>query len=152
MRGHSITHYGHRCKIPEKSNLLVATWSYRRLSTKEHNAWRDVISHSTFGWTIVFPCCRARVTPVSKSLMHILCHSAIVCVNTLIYAGLYSVETLEKRMRAPHSIFFFKKLIVINMHILHTVLYKSPKVLTRRICLIMKSSCTCWSFPLFSWL
>ena len=106
MRGHSITHYGHRCKIPEKNHLMVATWSYRRLSTKEHNAWRDVISHSTFGWTIVFPCCRARVTPVSKSLMHILCHSAIVCVNTLICAGLYSVETLEKRMRAPHSIFF----------------------------------------------
>ena len=36
------------------------------------------------------------------------------------------------------------------MHILHTVLYTFPKVLTRRICLPIKSF-FCWaSFPLFS--
>ena len=39
----------------------------------------------------------------------------------------------------------------ISIHILHTVLYKFPKVLRRRICLTIKSSCTCWSFTLFSW-
>ena len=32
-----------------------------------------------------------------------------------------------------------------------TVLYTFPKELTRRICLIIKSCFTWWSFPLFSW-
>ena len=31
----------------------------------------------------------------------------------------------------------------INMHILHTVLYTIPKVLTRRICLTIKSLFSC---------
>ena len=39
----------------------------------------------------------------------------------------------------------------INMHILHTVLYTFPKVLTRRICLTIKSFFSWWSFPLFLW-
>ena len=39
----------------------------------------------------------------------------------------------------------------ISMHILHTVLYTFPKVLTRRICLTIKSFISWWSFPLFSW-
>ena len=39
----------------------------------------------------------------------------------------------------------------INMHILHTVLYTFPRVLTRRICWTVKSSFSWWSFPLFSW-
>ena len=39
----------------------------------------------------------------------------------------------------------------ISMHILHTVFYTFPQVLTRRFCRTIKSSCTCWSFPLFSW-
>ena len=37
------------------------------------------------------------------------------------------------------------------MHILHTVLYTFPKVLTRRICLTIKRLFSWWSFPLFSW-
>ena len=39
----------------------------------------------------------------------------------------------------------------ISIHILHTVLYTFPKVLTRRICLPIKSFFRWWSFPLFSW-
>ena len=39
----------------------------------------------------------------------------------------------------------------INTHILHTVLYTFPKVLTRRICLIIKNFFNLWSFPLISW-
>ena len=39
----------------------------------------------------------------------------------------------------------------ISMHILHTVLYTFPKVLTRRICLTIKSFFSWWSFLLFSW-
>ena len=31
----------------------------------------------------------------------------------------------------------------ISMHILHTVFHKFPKVLTRRFCFTIKSSCTC---------
>ena len=31
----------------------------------------------------------------------------------------------------------------ISMHILHTVFYTFPKVLTRRFCLVIQSSCTC---------
>ena len=31
----------------------------------------------------------------------------------------------------------------ISMHILHTVFYTFPKVLSRRFCLTIKSSCTC---------
>ena len=38
----------------------------------------------------------------------------------------------------------------ISMHILHTVLYIFPKVLTRRICLIIKSFSS-WRSFLFSW-
>ena len=38
----------------------------------------------------------------------------------------------------------------ISMHILHTVLYTFPNVLTRRICLAVKSYLCWWSFPLFS--
>ena len=38
----------------------------------------------------------------------------------------------------------------ISMHILHTVLYTFPKVLRRRICLIIKSFVIKRSFPLFS--
>ena len=39
----------------------------------------------------------------------------------------------------------------ISMHILHTVLYTFPKVLTRRICLTIKIFLSLWSFPLFLW-
>ena len=39
----------------------------------------------------------------------------------------------------------------ISMHILLTVLCTFLKVLTRRICLTIKSFFTWWSFPLFSW-
>ena len=38
----------------------------------------------------------------------------------------------------------------ISMHILHTVLYTFPRVLTRRICLTIKSFSDRQSFPLFS--
>ena len=37
------------------------------------------------------------------------------------------------------------------MHILLTVLCTFPEMLTRRICLTIKSFFTWWSFPLFSW-
>ena len=37
------------------------------------------------------------------------------------------------------------------INFLYTVLYTFPKVLTRRICLIIKSCFSWWSFPSFSW-
>ena len=37
------------------------------------------------------------------------------------------------------------------MHLLHTVLYTFPEVLTWRICLIIMSFFSWWSFPLLSW-
>ena len=40
----------------------------------------------------------------------------------------------------------------ISMHILQTVFYTFHQVLTRRICLMIKSFFSWWSFPLFSWL
>ena len=39
----------------------------------------------------------------------------------------------------------------ISVHILHTIHYTFPKVLTRRICLIITSCFSWWSFPLLSW-
>ena len=39
----------------------------------------------------------------------------------------------------------------ISMHNLHTVLHKHPVVLSRRICLMIKSLSSKWSFPFFSW-
>ena len=39
----------------------------------------------------------------------------------------------------------------ISLHILLTVLYTFPKVLTRRICLIIKSFRDWWSLLVFSW-
>ena len=38
----------------------------------------------------------------------------------------------------------------ISMHILHTLLCTFPKVLTRRICVMIKSFFSWWSFPSFS--
>ena len=35
----------------------------------------------------------------------------------------------------------------ISSHILRTVLYTFPELLTRRICLKIKSFISCWSFP-----
>ena len=40
---------------------------------------------------------------------------------------------------------------IISMHILLSVFYTFPKVLTKRICQRMKSFFNWWSFPLFSW-
>ena len=40
----------------------------------------------------------------------------------------------------------------ISMHILHTVLFTLPNVLTRRICLTFESFFSKWSLSLFSWL
>ena len=39
----------------------------------------------------------------------------------------------------------------ISIHILHTVLYRVPEVLTRRICWTIKSLFSWWSFLLFLW-
>ena len=39
----------------------------------------------------------------------------------------------------------------LSRHILHTVLYTFLKVLTRRICLTIKSLLSWWSCPLFPW-
>ena len=39
----------------------------------------------------------------------------------------------------------------VSMHILITVIYTFPKVLTRRICLAIKSFFSWWSFHLFLW-
>ena len=39
----------------------------------------------------------------------------------------------------------------ISINILHTVLSTFPKVITRRICLTIRSFFCQWSFPLFSW-
>ena len=39
----------------------------------------------------------------------------------------------------------------ISIHIHHTVLCTFTKVLTRRLCLTIKSFFSWWSFPLFSW-
>ena len=39
----------------------------------------------------------------------------------------------------------------ISIHILNTVLYTFPIVLTKRICLAIKSFFIWWSFPFFSW-
>ena len=41
--------------------------------------------------------------------------------------------------------------IDIIMQILHTILKTFSKVLTRRICLTIKSLFSWWSLPLFSW-
>ena len=37
----------------------------------------------------------------------------------------------------------------LKYHILHTFIYTSPKVLTKRICLTIKSFLSWWSFPIF---
>ena len=39
----------------------------------------------------------------------------------------------------------------ISIQTLHTIHYAFPKVLTKRICLIITSCFSWWSFPLFSW-
>ena len=54
---------------------------------------------------------------------------------------------------------YFLRVLVINplhpnisLQVLHTFLHTFPNVLTRRICLTIKSLFDWWSFPLFSWL
>ena len=56
---------------------------------------------------------------------------------------LYSLLDLVKLARVQ---FFSRR----TTAILHTVFSTFPKVLIRRFCLTIKSSSTCWSFPLFS--
>ena len=51
----------------------------------------------------------------------------------------------------PFTGLSFSPSLSFKMHILHTTLYTSPKVLTRRICLQIKSIFCWWSFPLFLW-
>ena len=51
--------------------------------------------------------------------------------------------SLAKPLTAKHQM---------RMYILHTVLYRYPKVLTRRIYLTPESPFNGWSFPLFCWL
>ena len=50
------------------------------------------------------------------------------------------------------STFYWKfSLTFYSMHILHTALYTFPKMLTKRICLLINSVFRLWSLPLFSW-
>ena len=51
---------------------------------------------------------------------------------------------------SPQNSYLYPLRPKIIMHFLHTVLFTSPKVLTRRICLTI-TSFRWWSFPLFSW-
>ena len=65
-----------------------------------------------------------------------------------------TIMWLANRCRLEHE--YQGKLIIplqpnISMHILHTVLDTFPEVLTRRICLKIKSFISWWSFPWFSW-
>ena len=59
---------------------------------------------------------------------------------------------LIKSPKSPYMRLFLNPLPPdISVHILHTIHYTFPKVLTRRICLIITSCFSWWSFPLFSW-
>ena len=59
---------------------------------------------------------------------------------------------LIKSPKSPYMRLFLNPLPPdISVHILHTIHYTFPKVLTRRICLIITSCFSWWSFPLLSW-
>ena len=61
-------------------------------------------------------------------------------------------RTWTRTKQRMKTVRYFKSLRPnIRLHILHTVHYTFPKVLTRRICWTIKSFFSWWSFPLFSW-
>ena len=78
--------------------------------------------------------------PKGDCLIQVWLHLAYLCSSSSAYSW--------KKLLPP----FFNPLHPnIGMHILLTIPYTIPKVLTRRICSTIKSFLSWWSFLLFSW-
>ena len=100
-----------------------------------------------------FPCPRDEIPVPHKVTPRISSGSLIICwypfilleSSTLTIKPLY----LPHKREVPANINPLQPKI--SIYILHTVFYTFSKVLTKRFCLTTKSSCTYWSFPLFSW-
>ena len=105
---------------------------------KNYNSREDKVSTSPFTW---------KVSRTSISWHNFLTWVQADCSSTflsfwtllLLYWCGFS-ESAWKRTRLWIH-------LDISIHILHTVLYAFSKVLTRRICLIIKSFYSWWSFP-----
>ena len=67
------------------------------------------------------------------------------------YMSLESFKLLFKISNATFSWVFNPLHPKIIMHILHTVLYTFPEEKRRRLCLLIKSFISWWSFSSFSW-
>ena len=66
------------------------------------------------------------------------------------YWNFLSLTDGGSQQNSSWSSFLIHPHLNISLHFLHTVLHTFLKVLTRRICLTIKSFFSCWSFPLFS--
>ena len=122
------------CKV---CSTCHSTQTHTCIRHVTHNNWcrNDLI--------IVF----LKIWGMKKSIRRHLCDSqpSYDENNPFSYTSinLYAVSFILKFFTPSHP--------NISMHILHTVLYTFPKVLTRRICPSIKSFFSWWSFTLFSW-
>ena len=119
-------------------------WFYLVLNYRISNGWATLthLQHLPYLWPLCFPTrghCLFFLSPGPEVKM---ISGRMSRAHDKILAG-YLWWTSSSCLNPLH--------VNIGMHILHTVVNTFPKVLTRRICLLIKSFFHWWSFPLFSW-
>ena len=122
----------------KKFVILLQTWKmfvYLSLFVKH-----SFVYHSN-QWPLLSWWALELALPLSEDLYRIGMSRNRMVSNLLLYAG--KEHLVGRKINPLHP--------NISMHILHTVLYTFPKVLTRRICLTIKSFFSWWSFSLFLW-
>ena len=124
--------------LHKKFVILLQTWKmfvYLSLFVKH-----SFVYHSN-QWPLLSWWALELALPLSEDLYRIGMSRNRMVSNLLLYAG--KERLVGRKINPLHP--------NISMHILHTVLYTFLKVLTRRICLTIKSFFSWWSFPLFLW-
>ena len=141
-----------------------ASSSFRLLQTKQFNftTTNNVFIGSSFSILTIHNCynrlCQEKYCDLSVATRLIACQSPWPNNWSARHSqqfkrekqGWYRTTSFRKlRQNTWHGASNLLQL-KISMHILHTVLYTFTKVLTGRICLIIKSFFSWWSFPVFS--
>lgn len=97
-------------------------------------------------YAVVLSCC-ARLVSFRNNIHRLICFYFLkICLINIAFWNhreKLHVHHWELRINPLH--------LNINIHILHSALYTFFVVLTRRICLKIKSCFSCCSFPLFLW-
>ena len=122
---------------------LLSALSWKNLSKDHNHSATDLSICRTAG-------SRARSSAVSPE-QSVMVLSKSFTRNRISTHSSWPAAELRWRARNTQKITLNPLHPRISMHILHTVLYIFPKVLTGRICLTINNFLSWWSFPLFSW-